>query len=127
MARPPKLNQASPEVIAENFLKEDAIPDAPKIVIAKGMPEIRRIEFLNGRDPGQALHFHYHSKTHPLHHYTLYHGQHYDLPVEVIEHLESCAETIYAYKKGLSGHPEMYVSGKKYIFQCRPVKGIKAA
>ncbi len=122
MARPRKnLNEVSSEIIEENFLQENPgiLPDASGLVTAKAVPQMRRIVFLNGRDPGCALMFHYHSKHHPLKHYTLYHGKEVDLPVEVIDHLENCAEAQYGYKQGPDGHPMMYTKGHKYIFQCR--------
>lgn len=129
MARPRKmqrLNEAKSEVIADNVLKQD--PDGlppvdmailEKVAVVKMMPKFRKIVFLNGRDPGYPLDFHYASKTHPLKIYKLLHGQEYDLPEEVIEHLESCAEPQYAYRKGLDGHPQMFVESRKFIFQCR--------
>jgi len=130
MARPrSKLNQASPDVIATNVLKmnPEGLPEVDlsfgeKVVIAKTIPETRRVQFINGRDPGQELMFHYHSATHPLKHYTLFHGKEYDLPVEIIEHLENCAEKQYGYRPGPNGHPEMYTKSLKYIFACKSVK-----
>jgi len=127
MARPPKaLNEAKAEVIAENILQEnpEGLPPVDheqldKVVVAKEMPKYRKIVFLNGRDPGFPLDFHYASKTHPLKIYKLLHGQEYDLPEEVIEHLESCNEPVYAYRKGADGHPQMFIESRKYIFQCR--------
>lgn len=118
MARTKKLNNASSEVIEQNHLLEnpEGLPPNSTVVFAKHIPEMRRVIFLNGRDPGCALHFHYHSKTHPLHHYTLFHGFEHELPVEIIEHLENCCERIYAYKPGPEGHPEAYVKSLKYIF-----------
>ena len=98
-----------------------------KLVVAKAIPEYREIVFLNGRDPGYPLDFHYSSKTHPLKIYKLLHGQTYKLSVEVIEHLETRSEPQYAYRKGLDGHPEMYVISRKYIFQCRNVPKHQAA
>jgi hypothetical protein len=127
MARPQKrLNDAKSEVIEDNFLKQDpeGLPDSSGIVIAKHIPPMRRIIFLNGRDPGQELMFHYHSSTHPLKHYTLFHGKEYDLSEEVIQHLENCAERQYGYRQGQSGHPEMYTKSLKYIFQCKSVKKV---
>lgn len=127
-----KLNDKPSEYIEENILKADpeGLPECPTvpaegdIVIAKIMPKMRRINFQNGRDPGQELMFHYHSKTHPLKHYTLYHGHEYDLPEEIIEHLENCSEPQYAYRTGINGHPEMYIKSRKYIFSCKSVKKI---
>ena len=125
-----KFKNASSEVIEQAILQESpeglppthTVPAEGQIVISKHMPEMRKVQFVNGRDPGQELMFHYHSKTHPLKHYTLFHGAEYDLPVEIIEHLENCAEKQYAYKPGPNGHPEMYVKSLKYIFQCKAVR-----
>lgn len=121
-----RLNDAKSEVIAENVLKQNPEGHAStedvkieQVVIAKKMPEYRRIIFINGRDPGYPLDFHYSSSTHPLKKYTLFHGFEHELPIEIIEHLESCAECQYGYRKGVDGHPEMYVSGKKYLYQFR--------
>jgi hypothetical protein len=118
-----KLNNSKSEVIEENILKEnpEGLPNS-SVVVAKHIPTLRKIVFLNGRDPGCALQFHYSTKTHPLHQYTLYHGYEHELPEEVIEHLEGCAERIYGYRKNPEGHPEPYVKSLKYIFQCKPVK-----
>jgi hypothetical protein len=126
MARKAKvLNDAKSKIIEENILKEnpDGLPDkATGLVIAKYVPEYRKVIFLNGRDPGVALHFHYHSKTHPLKNYTLYHGLEHELPVEIIDHLETCAEPQYAYRKNIEGHTEHYIKTYKYIFQFKTVK-----
>ena len=125
MARPRKiLNEAKSEVIASEILKEspEGLPEAklaPTVVIANKVPEYRKIVFVNGRDPGYPLEFHYASATHPLKQYKLLHGHEYNLPVEIIDHLESCNEPQYAYRKGMDGHPEMYIASRKYIFQCR--------
>ena len=121
-----RLNDAKSEVIAENILKQD--PEGlqktedvqlDQVVITKHIPEYRTVVFLNGRDPGYPLDFHYASATHPLKLYKLLHGHEYKLPVEIIEHLESCNEPQYAYRRGLDGHPEMYIVSRKYIFQLR--------
>lgn len=118
-----KLNEAKSEVIEENILKENPVglPDEAGIVITNHIPEMRAITFINNRDPGHTLEFHYHSKTHPLKQYKLIHGQEYDLPVEIIDHLENCAERQYGYRTGRDGHPEMYTKGLKYIFTCKSV------
>jgi hypothetical protein len=129
-SKPKNLNSKSSEYIQENILKQNpdglpsnaTVPMEDEIVIARYIPEMKRIQFINGRDPGYPLDFHYHSKTHPLKHYTLYHGKEYDLSVEIIEHLEGCAERQYGYRQGPNGHPEMYVKGLKYNFRCQPVK-----
>ena len=126
MQRMRRLNDAKSEVIADNILKQDPegfkkTEDAAieEVVISKNVPEYRKIVFLNGRDPGYPLDFHYASATHPLKIYKLLHGHEYNLPVEIIEHLESCNEPQYGYRRGADGHPEMYVQSRKYIFQFR--------
>lgn len=117
-----KLNESSPDVIGVSFLEQnpDGLePAAARIVVANHIPEYRDVVFQNGRDAGVALMFHYSSATHPLHNYTLFHGHKHKLPVEVIEHLESCREPQYGYRKNPEGHPECYVTGYKYIFSFR--------
>ncbi len=128
MSKPRNLNDKSSEYIEENFLKDEPeglapMPEIPEIVVANHIPEMKTIQFINGRDPGQELMFHYHSKTHPLKHYTLFHGKEYTLPVEIIDHLEGCAERQYGYRTNPhSGHPEMYTKGFKYNFRCQKAK-----
>lgn len=124
-----KLNNANSAVIEENVLLESPIglAEVNDIIIAKTippLPKMKHITFLNGRDPGVALEFHYHSATHPLKHYTLYHGIATDLPEEIVNHLESCGEHIYGYRPGPEGHPQMYTKSMKYIFTCKPTKKI---
>lgn len=131
MARNTKrLNNAKSAVIEENILKEnpEGVPDEHGIVIAKEkqIPKLRKIVFINQRDSGYPLEFHYASGTHPLRHYKLIHGHEHELPEEVIEHLESCAERQYGYRKGMDGHPEMYTKGLKYLFNCRNPKTIRS-
>ena len=126
-----KLNDAKSEVIAENVLKEypEGLPpidvkQIDRIVVAQNIPKYRKITFLNGRDPGYPLDFHYASGTHPLKIYKLLHGHDYELPEEIIEHLESCNEPQYSYRKGADGHPQMFIESRKYIFQCRNAKKV---
>jgi len=127
-----KFKDAAPEVITENLFKEnpDGLPDHTPhpsgIVLSTHVPQIRKINFINNRDPGYPLEFHYSSATHPLKHYVLYHGYNHELPEEVIEHLESCAENDYAYRKSVHGHPEMYVKGQRSLYQLRKPKPVAA-
>lgn len=127
-----KLNNESKEVLEKNFLAEypDTLPVENQIYMTPEMPKSERIVFINNRDPGCALYFHFCSKTHPLKQYTLMHGLEYDLPVEVIKHLEgqneydpySCHSRMYSERKNYEGNPENYVSGYKSYFQCRSVR-----
>lgn len=128
----PKLNNMSAEVIEKNFLQEtpEDIHSDFKVVVANEIPKMERVIFINNRDPGCSMPFHYSSPTHPLKHYDLMHGLEYDLPVEVIKHLEgtnkhdpfSCHSRIYSQRKNYEGMPENYVSGYKPYFQCRSVR-----
>ena len=135
MARPKyrRLSDQKEKVITENILKqnpegfEEAAPKLDEIVLAKHIPAYRNVTFLNGRDAGVALDFHYSSATHPLNLYKLLHGADYMLPEEVIEHLESCKEPQYAYRKNFAGFQEHYICGYKYIFQFRNPPKNKAA
>lgn len=132
MARPKKnknLGESKAKIIEEQILLEnpEGFPeDAPRLVIARTIPEMREVVFINNRDPGYMLEFHLHTKTHPLKHYKLMHGHKYTLPVEVIEHLEGCAENQYGYRTGPEGLPECYVKARKYIFQCRSPRAMAA-
>lgn len=128
----PRLNDQAPEVIAKNFLEEvpDTIHSDEKVVIATEIPKMERILFINNRDPGAMMPFHYASPTHPLKHYNLMHGLEYELPVEIIRHLEgtnkydpfSCHQRLYSQRTNYEGSPENYVSGYKPYFQCRSVR-----
>lgn len=125
MARTPsKLNEAKSAVVEKNILLEnpEGLPDESNIVIAKHVPVMKKVVFLNGRDPGVALHFHYASATYPLQQFTLYHGFEHELAEEIIDHLESRKEPQYGYRRDPQGHPECFVKSWKYIFQCKPVK-----
>lgn len=127
MARPKsKLNQANSEVIEANVLQEnpEGLPEAKvtKVPVVKVMPKMEKIMFRNDRDPGFALEFHYHSATHPLHHYKLFHGKEYTLPIEIVDHLESRAVPIYGYRRGPDGHPEMFISSYKHQFSCKTIR-----
>lgn len=120
-----RLNEQKVAVVDENILKEnpEGYPDEimEPVIIAKHIPEYRKVQFLNGRDPGYPLEFHYHSKNVRLKQYKLLHGHEYDLPLEIVEHLEQCSECQYGYRTGMDGHPEMFVKSRRYLYQCRQV------
>ena len=131
MARPKNLGEHSSEVVERNFLEENPeIPTQEKIVVAQEVPKYKKVRFMNNRDPGVTLHFHYHSATHPLKHYDLVHGIEYDLPDEICRHLEgenkhdpyACHQRLYSQRKNLEGLPECYVSGYKPYFQCKEMR-----
>lgn len=130
-----KLKDQSEEVQKEKFLSNDltdlGIPTEEKpVVVAIEMPKTEKIVFINNRDPGVPLQFHYHSKTHPLHHYTLFHGKTYDLPVEVIYHLEgeskleqwTCHMRKYGQRLNADGVTETYVNGYVPYYQCKRIR-----
>lgn len=125
------LGQSSKEVVEKNFLEEN--PDIPleeKVVIAKEVPKMMDIIFVNYKDPGVALEFPYQSKTHPLKRYTLFHGQKYTLPEEIVNHLHgdieydlhSCHEPIHGIKKNLEGRNQSYIQDWKQLYQCKPCR-----
>ena len=129
-----RLNDCSKEVIEKNFLGEEIDPNEihsdEKVVVVKQLPKMENITFMNLRDPGQALYFHYKTKTHPLKQYKLLHGQNYMLPTEVIRHLEgvgdhdpySCHRRTYSSRQLPDGTYENYASGYVAYFQCRTVR-----
>lgn len=93
-----------------------------KIVISEHIPEYRKVVFINQRDPGIMMSFHYKSATHPLKHYDLMHGEEYNLPVEVIEHVESCGYPLYGKEEMLKGRQIRPIVGYKYHFSFRSPK-----
>lgn len=129
-----RLNDCSGEVIEKNFLNEEIdkneIHSDEKVVVCNQMPKFEKIVFMNLRDPGQPLYFHYKTKTHPLKQYKLLHGQTYELPIEVIKHLEgmgendpySCHKRTYSNRELPDGSYENYASGYVAYFQCRSVR-----
>jgi hypothetical protein len=84
---------------------------------------------MNMRDPGETLYFHYASKTHPIKHYELIHGEERDLPNEIVRHLEgenptdmyACHERTYGRKVLADGRSTCFVNGYKPYFQCKRV------
>jgi len=130
-----RLNDAPKEVVEKNFLNEDIEDlgietEAKPVLVAKEVPAMEIITFVNNRDPGVPLYFHYHSKTHPLKHYTLAHGSKYTLPVEVIRHLEgesvndpwSCHTRKYSRRMREDGVSETYASAYVPNFQCKAIR-----
>jgi hypothetical protein len=102
-----------------------------EVVVARKMPEMVRIRFYNLRDPGRELKFFLSTETHPLHHYTLMHDKEYDLPLEVVHHLEgmnehmpnSCMIPLRKDRLAQNGiTSESFISGWKPNFQCKFIK-----
>lgn len=130
----PRLNDCSKATIDQNFLEEQPeIPVNEKVHVhsaSQPIPKMETIVFMNNRDPGVTLHFHYASATHPLRLYDLVHGQQYTLPVEVIKHLEgqnewdqwACHQRLYGKRVKQDGTTEPYVNGYKSYFQCKSVR-----
>lgn len=131
MARTKTLNEMDVETREKNFLEENPeIPTEHKVVVAQEIPKMQKIHFMNMRDPGVTLHFHYASKTHPLKHYDLIHGQDYELPIEVIDHLHgenkwdayACHSRLYGRRMKADGYSETFVNGYKPYFQCKTLR-----
>lgn len=119
-----KLNNKSAEFIEDQILKEnpDTLPEEHPVQVFKEIPRTDSIVFRNDRDPGVPLEFHYASATHPLKKYTLIHGETYNLPIEIIEHLEECKIPNYSYRRDKEGKPEMYIQSYKHQFTCKQVR-----
>ena len=125
------LNNAPQAIQDENFLLENPdIPVEQVVIVAREIPKMETIIFMNNRDSGVTLHFHYASKTHSLKHYDLVHGQRYTLPVEIIQHLEgqhehdpyACHQRLYGRRMKEDGISETYVNGYNSYFQCKPCR-----
>lgn len=122
-----RVNDKPKEYIEKAFLEESPEGLEPVkeelVAIATKIPRMEKIVFRNERDPGLPLSFHYSTGTHPLRKYTLHHDKMYELPVEVIKHLEDdCKVPFYSYRKGEDGHPEMFIKSYQHSFSCRTVR-----
>lgn len=117
------LGDQSAKKVTEEFLKEnpEGLPDElpEKIVIAKEVPVYRKVVFVNQRDPGVMLEFHYRTKSHALQHFKLMDGETYELPEEIIAHLESCSIPIYGKEIEEKGVFKRPVIGHRYMFSLR--------
>jgi hypothetical protein len=132
--KPKNLGELDKETVDRNFLTEEPDVDLNKIVhpysASMPIPQFRWITFMNNRDPGTTLHFHYASQNHPLRHYDLVHGQNYNLPEEVIRHLEgnndidqwSCHKRLYGRRMKSDGVTEVFVNGYTPYFQCKQAR-----
>ena len=109
--------------VASEEIKEIIVQEAPAVT-AKVAEVVKKrwIQFINGRDPGVTLEFHYHSATHPLKHYKLFHGKEHELPEEIIDHLENIGEARYEHRKNEYGEVKPTQVGMKYLFRCQNVK-----
>lgn len=128
----PKKLEKSKEEINKLMLKEHY--DEPefleksvqeKVVVVDHIPQYRKVVFINQRDPGVMMSFHYRTKTHPMKHYDLMHGEEYDLPVEVIEHVENCGYPMYGKEQIVKGIQVRPIIGYKYHFAFRSPKAYK--
>lgn len=121
-----KLNNQKSEKIDKNFLEEspEGLPDASTVVVPKTpvMPQLMRFTFINGKDPGNALQFHYGSGTLPLKHYTLFHDKEHVLPLEVVKDLEARCYLNYAHRMNDDKKPEIYVKSQTYLYQFRNLR-----
>jgi hypothetical protein len=110
---------------------ETAWDQNAQVVIATDIPKFERIRFYNLKDPGREVEFFYHSKTHPLRHYKLLHDHEYNLPYEIIDHLEgslpnnlnSCHEMIYKNETSSDGKMMKSIAqGYKGKYQCKRIR-----
>lgn len=129
MARQKKatLGDQPEKKITEEFLKENpvGVPDElPKeeLVVTAYIPKYEDVVFVNQRDAGVPLEFHYKTKTHPMKHYKLVDGETYTLPQEVIDHLQSCSIPMYGKEEMKNGVMFRPVIAHKYMFAFRNPK-----
>ena len=134
-SKPKTLNDERPEVIEDNWLDENCqalgVPTAKEpVIVANEIPKMETFTFINNRDPGCTLYFHYHSKTSPLKHYTLVHGHQHTLPSEVVRWLEgeskidpwSCHTRKYGRRMREDGVSETFANAYVPNFQCKAVR-----
>jgi hypothetical protein len=124
------LGDSKEKKVTEEFLKEnpEGIPDQisqEKVVISDHIPKYEEVVFTNQRDPGVMLEFHYRSKTHPIKHYKLCDGEQYNLPKEIIDHLQSCSIPIYGRPEPDKSVMDLPVIGRKYMYSFRNPKSFR--
>lgn len=108
---------------AKNVIFDTDLPNA-NIEVVKAAPPMERIEFRNEQDPGSPKEFHFCHRKHniPPTHYVLYHGEEYDLPVEVIENLESRSLPMYEEVKDKHGNVTHIPKGSRFLYSCKPIR-----
>lgn len=123
------LGDESAKKVTEEFLKEtpEGFPDETleKVVVTAHVPEYQEVVFVNQRDPGVMLEFHYKTKTYPLQHFKLMDGECYKLAKEIIDHLQSCSIPIYGKETMDKGVCERPVIGHKYMYSFRNPKSVR--
>lgn len=87
----------------------------------KPAPEKRWYEFYNIEEPGVSVKFSYGKTTDPKR-YTFFHGQKYEVPVEVANHVESAQTPIWGYRPDGTGSMVKNLTGWKPRFQMREVR-----
>lgn len=128
-----KVQRHTPQQLQYEAENPDQVPmknTEVQLYTEANAPRMLRIRFFNLRDPGRELKFFLHTDTHPLHHYTLFHDTEYDLPEEVVHHIEgmgkqgeTCMSPIR--KDRMSGNgvqSESYIHSWKSMFQCKFIK-----
>jgi len=85
--------------------------------------EVRRVKFMNNEDPDLDVTFSFQGKNmSEPEQYRLYPGQEYDLPKDVIEHLNNQAYPIYRTEPDpVTGQTKHVRTGMFNRFTCHPV------
>lgn len=83
--------------------------------------ELEYVEFYNIEEPGHPITFSY-GPAKRTKKYTLLHGGKYELPKEIINHLESRQTPMYDYRPDGNGRMTKYLKGYQSRFQCRTVR-----
>lgn len=120
--------ELSKEEIEERLLKKNQhdseisrMLDETVVHVFKEVPKYRKVVFVNQRDPGVTLDFHYQSHSHPIKDYHLTPGIPIDLPEEIISHIENLCIPQYGtevFDENL-GRFVRPVKGYKYHFSFR--------
>lgn len=87
----------------------------------KKKEETEMVEFYNIEEPGHPITFSY-GQAKRAKKYTLLHGGKYELPKEIINHLESRQTPMYDYRPNGTGKMVKMLTGYKSRFQCRTVR-----
>lgn len=113
------INREAEEALANSVEKQHENLDKQKLKSKKNIKEkLIKVEFLNVETPNLALKFCYGSTKRPQN-YTLLHGGVYELPEEVIKHLESRGTPLYQYRPDGSGRLAKSIQGYKPRFVLR--------
>lgn len=129
MGRPKGSKNKKPgEVNMQTELEEKSVKTVDQVLEQQDRAEFEKkkvetelIEFYNIEEPGHPITFSF-GPAKRTKKYTLLHGGKYELPKEIIHHLESRQTPMYDYKPDGLGRMSKYLKGYQSRFQCRAVR-----